>query len=143
MILCDVNVLIYAHREDASEEHRRYADWLIELVSGPGHFGVSEAVLGGFVRVVTNPRVFHDPTPVDEAFEFCRRMLDRPNARVLRPGRGNWSIFRRLCRDAGARGKLVADAWHAALAIEFGCCWVSTDGDFARFPGLDWRHPLG
>ena len=40
------------------------------------------------------------------------------------------------------RGKLVADAWHAALAIEYGCRWVSTDGDFARFRGLDWRHPL-
>jgi len=45
-------------------------------------------------------------------------------------------------RDAGARGKLVADAQHAAVAIEHGCTMVSTDSDFDRFPGLRWRHPL-
>lgn len=142
MILCDVNVLVHAHREDSTEEHGRYAGWLRELVSGPGHFGISEAVMSGFVRVVTNPKVFRDPTPPAEALEFCRRMVDRPNARVLRPGPGNWAIFERLCSGLEARGKLVADAWHAALAIEYGCRWVSTDGDYARFRGLDWRHPL-
>ena len=29
-----------------------------------------------------------------------------------------------------------------ALAIECDCEWISTDADFARFPGLRWRHPL-
>lgn len=40
------------------------------------------------------------------------------------------------------RGSLVADAYHAALAIETGSTWITTDADFARFPGLNWRHPL-
>ena len=38
---------------------------------------------------------------------------------------------------------LLTGSWHAALAIEHGCDWLSTDGDFSRFPGLKWRHPLG
>ena len=46
------------------------------------------------------------------------------------------------CRELPAKGKLVSDAWHAALAIEYDCEWISTDGDFARFNSLRWRHPL-
>ncbi len=39
-------------------------------------------------------------------------------------------------------GNLVPDAWLAAIAIESGCEFITTDGDFARFPDLRWRHPL-
>lgn len=142
MKLCDVNVLIYAHRPDASPEHAAYADWLARMATGPKAFGLSEAVLSGFVRIVTNPRVFRDPTPVTTALEFCQRILDRPQACVLRPGDRNWTIFRSICEELPAQGKLVADAWHAALAIEYDCEWISTDADFARFKGLKWCHPL-
>lgn len=51
--------------------------------------------------------------------------------------------FVRLCREAGAKGDLVPDAYLAALAIETGSEWVTTDRDFARFSGLCRRHPLG
>lgn len=142
MKLCDVNVLIYAHREDASTEHEAYASWLTEMATGPSAFGLSESVLSGFVRVVTNPRVFRHPTPLEKALRFCAALRDRPQAAILRPGERNWEIFQNLCRGLNARGKLIADAWHAALAIECGCEWISTDSDFARFPGLNWKHPL-
>jgi predicted nucleic acid-binding protein len=36
----------------------------------------------------------------------------------------------------------VPDAYFAALAIEAGCEWITTDRAFARFKGLRWRHPL-
>lgn len=142
MKLCDVNVLVYAHREDSTPDHSLYAAWLTEMASGSSLYGLSEAVLAGFVRVVTNRRIFREPTPIDEALEFCDRLIERPNARILRPGSDNWAIFRSLCRGASACGKLAAEAWHAALAIEYACEWVSTDSDYARFPGLNWRHPL-
>jgi predicted nucleic acid-binding protein len=58
------------------------------------------------------------------------------------PGVRHWEIFDRLCRAAGAKGSLVADAYLAALAIESGSEWITTDRDFSRFPGLRWRHPL-
>jgi toxin-antitoxin system PIN domain toxin len=142
MKLCDVNVLVYAHRADASPEHDAYAAWLRDLATLPTAFGLSEAVLSGFVRVVTNPRIFPEPTPLDRALQFCENLRRRPTARILRPGDRNWEIFEGLCRRVQARGKLVADAWHAALAIECGCEWVTTDSDFARFPGLTCVHPL-
>ena len=142
MKLCDINILVYAHRKDAIAEHNAYADYLVRMATGNEAFGLSESVLSGFVRIVTNPRIFKDPTPLDQALLFCDNLLERPNACILRPGNRNWSIFKELCHGVPAKGKLVADAWHAALAIEYDCDWISTDSDFARFPGLRWSHPL-
>jgi len=141
VILADVNVLVYAHRED-TPDHSRFRDWLETAINGDAAFGVSDLVLSGFLRVVTHPRVFASPTPLDLALAFVEQIRTRPNAVPVRPGERHWTIFARLCRQAGARGNLIPDAYLAALAIESGCEWVTTDRDFARFPGLRWRHPL-
>ena len=141
MILFDVNVLLNAHR--AGQDHHRVARELLEaVVNAPGPFAVSEAVLGAFVRIATNPRAFAVPTPLDDAFRFTGGLLRRSNARIVRPGERHWPIFEDLCRRTQARGALIADAQHAALALEHGCEWISFDRDFARFPDLRWRHPL-
>ncbi len=142
MMLPDVNVLVYAHRSDSIHNHEEYAAWLTQLAESPKAFGLSEAVLSGFVRIVTNRKIFQDPTPVPVALSFCAQLRDRPQSRILRPGENNWDIFMTLCGEPGVRGKLVADAWHASLAMEYDCEWISCDSDFARFPGLRWRHPL-
>ncbi len=141
MILPDVNVLVYSHRADV-DRHDDYRTWLEDQVNSDRAFGVSELVLSGFVRVVTHPRIFSQPTPLDVALHDVERLQQRPNCVVHRPGSRHWEIFAELCRRAGAKGNLVADAYHAALAIESGSDWVTTDRDFARFPGLRWRHPL-
>ncbi|HYN61382.1 MAG TPA: PIN domain-containing protein, partial [Rubrivivax sp.] len=57
-------------------------------------------------------------------------------------GRRHWAIFRELCVEGGAKGNLVPDAYLAAVAIEAGCEWVTTDSDFSRFKGVRWRQPL-
>jgi predicted nucleic acid-binding protein len=59
----------------------------------------------------------------------------------VQPGDRHWPIFIDLCRRADTRGNHVPDAWFAALAIEWGCDWVTLDRDYARFPGLVWRTP--
>ena len=61
---------------------------------------------------------------------------------LVAPGPRHWTIFERLCTESGARGTLVPEAYHAALAIESGSEWITTDRDYGRFPGLRWRHPL-
>jgi toxin-antitoxin system PIN domain toxin len=142
MILPDMNVLVYAHRLDSIHNHEEYAAWLTGVAESPKAFGLSEAVLSGFVRVVTNRKIFKCPTPPEVALSFCDRLRDRPQARILKPGDGNWALFRSLCQQPGIKGKLVADAWHAALALEHDCEWVTCDSDFSRFPALRSRHPL-
>jgi toxin-antitoxin system PIN domain toxin len=140
MLMPDVNVLVYAHREE-SAEHGRYAAWLIDLAQGSEPFAMSEPVLRGFVRIVTNPRIFDPPSSSAMACRFLDALIGRPGCSVIRPGPNHWGIFRKLCEDGRLKGPLVADAAHAALAIESGCEWVSADTDFARFvPLLRWQH---
>lgn len=143
MLLPDVNVLIYAHREDGHPEHSRFASWLTALATGAEPFALSVLTLTGLVRIVTNPRIFARPSTLDEALDFVDELVRRPTARLVAPGPRHWEIVTALCREVGATGKLVADAQHAAVAIEHGCTFVTTDGDFARFPRLRWQHPLG
>lgn len=137
----DVNVLIYAHRREPPE-HEAYARWLVLLATSPEPFALSELVASAFVRIVTNPRAFSPPTDRATALRFMNNLRLRANCRSLRPGQRNWELFSSLCEQADARGKLIADAYHAALAIEHGCELVTNDVDFARFPALRWRHPL-
>jgi uncharacterized protein len=141
MLLPDVNVLVYAHRQDGPEYHL-YRPWLEELVSADAAFGMADIVLSGFLRIVTNPRVFARPTPVNLAVSFAEELRAQPNCVMVAPGPRHWSIFSRLCLEAGAKGNLVADAYLAALAIESGSEWITSDRGFSRFPGLRWRHPL-
>ncbi len=141
MILCDVNVLLYALRSD-SDRHDEYRSWLIERLDGPENIGVSELVLSGVVRIATHPRVYRKPSAPSEAFAFADAIRSRPNAVMVAPGQRHWDVFRDLCDGSGAKGNLIPDAYFAALAIEWGCEWVTTDRDYARFPGLMWRHPL-
>lgn len=105
-------------------------------------FGVSDLGLSGFLRIVTHPRVFDPPSSWAQAYRFAAGVRSSPRAVPVQPGRRHWSIFERLGTEAGVRGNLVPDAFLAALAIESGCEWITTDRDFARFPGLRWRHPL-
>jgi toxin-antitoxin system PIN domain toxin len=142
MLLPDVNVLIYAHREDSTSDHSAYADWLTRLATGPEPFAMSVLALAAVARITTNPRIFHRPSTLVEVFSFVAELVGRPTARVVAPGPGHLAIFEGLCRDSQASGKLVADAQHAAVAIEHGCTLVTTDSDFDRFPGLRWQHPL-
>ncbi|MBI2886797.1 MAG: type II toxin-antitoxin system VapC family toxin [Chloroflexi bacterium] len=141
MLLPDVNILVYAYRADAPH-HGRFRQWLEDLIYGDEAYGVCDPVLSGFLRIVTHPAVFRPPSPIDSALAFVEELRGQPNCVLLAPGARHWDIFTRLCQTSGARGNLVPDAYLAALAIESGNEWITTDGDYARFPGLRWRRPF-
>jgi toxin-antitoxin system PIN domain toxin len=140
MILPDVNVLIYAFRQDVPQ-HAVCRPWLNTIVENDALFGVSPHTLTAVVRITTNPRVFRVPSALSEAFRFCDDLLGQPHCQVVEPGERHWNIFKRLCLETDTRGPRVSDAWFAALAIESGCEWITLDRDYARFPGLKWRVP--
>ena len=141
MLLVDVNVLVYAHRTDASD-HEPYRAWLEAIAGSDQAFAVPSTALSGFLRVVTHPKVFKVPTPMPQALRFAEQLRQQPNYVDVVPGARHWSIFAALCGTARVKGNLVPDAYFAALAIEVGGEWITTDRDFARFPGLKWRHPF-
>jgi len=141
VIAPDVNVLIYAVREDVPL-HAEYKNWLERARRGAEPLAFFEPVLASTLRILTNPRVYPVPMPLSLATDFLQQMLDTPHAVRLRPGERHWETFVRLCQSTNCRGDLVQDAYLAALAIEHNCDWITADLDFARFPGLHWRHPL-
>ena len=131
----DVNVLVSAFREDATH-HGRCRRWLTESTASGDRVGFSELVLSGVLRVLTHARVFHPPTPSDAAIEFVDALLAQPGATTLRPGDGHWRIFRGMAVSLRLTGNRLPDAYHAALAIEHGCEWVTLDRGFSIYPGL-------
>ncbi len=112
------------------------------MINSDQTFGMSELVLSGFLRIVTHPRVFNTPTPTSAAVEFVRSIRSRNNHVAIAPGPRHFEIFLRLIEAVGAKGNLIPDAYLAALAIESGCEWITTDMDYARFEGLNWSNPL-
>ena len=141
MVLIDVNVLVYAHQLE-SANHAAYRRWLEDLVNSDQAYGMAELVLAGFIRIMTHPSIFRVPTSPETALRYASELRGRPNCVIVAPGSRHWETFERLCRATGTRGNHVPDAYLAALAIESGSEWITTDRDYSRFPGLHWRHPL-
>jgi toxin-antitoxin system PIN domain toxin len=140
MILPDANVLIYAFRQGVPH-HEVCRRWLDRVVGDETRFGISPLSLAAVVRVTTNPRTYATPSSIESAFKFCDKLLAQPHCQVVEPGERHFEIFQRLCIETGTRGPLVTDAWFAALAIEWGCEWITLDRDYARFPGLKLHAP--
>ena len=140
MILLDVNILVHAHRTDAPR-HVEIRTWLEDVINGDQAYGISDIVLSGFLRIVTHPAVFNPPSSMHEALDFCAEVRNQPHCINVAPGERHWRIFTDLCLESGAKGNLVPDAYLAALAIESGSEWITTDRDYSRFHNLRWRHP--
>lgn len=140
MIVPDVNVLVHAFRSD-SERHELCRRWLQDAVAGPETVGLSDAVSIGTARVLTHPRLFSPPAALGAVLDLLGDLRSQDGVVRLVPGAQFISVFERISREADARGNLLADAQHAALAIEHGATLVTFDRDFARFAGLRWHPP--
>ena len=141
MILLDANLLIYAHVA-AFPQHPAARAWLDAQLSGGAPVGLPWPSLLGFLRIVTNPRIFEQPEPISEAWEQVTEWLACESAWIPNPGERHGEVLAGFLADPGVRANLVQDAHLAALALEHGLLLCSTDGDFARFPGLRWSNPL-
>ena len=141
MFLMDVNVLVYAHREDV-KEHLRYRYWLESVINGYVKFAYSELVLSGFLRIVTHPMIFEIPSGLEQALKFCNQIRSAETSVQLSPGNHHWNIFSDCMKAINAKGNDIPDAYHAALAMEWDCVWVTTDKGFRCFKGLKKKHPF-
>lgn len=141
MIAPDVNVLLYALRED-SERHAAFHAWLQDALNGHERVALFEPVLAAVFRIATHPAIFRTPTPRPVVEAFLDACLSAPAATAFRADVRHWVLFRTLCARVDCRGNLAQDAYLAALALEHNCTFISTDRDFSRFPDLRWRHPL-
>ncbi len=141
MILVDANLLLYAANQ-AAPEHRPAREWLDSRLSGTARVGLPWPALLAFVRLASNPLVMRQPVPVATAWQQVEQWLSAGPAWVPQPTTRHAEILGSLFAPSVMTSRLVPDAHLAALAIEHGLTLCSTDGDFARFAGLDWQNPL-
>ena len=141
MILIDANILIYASNAE-TDQHAAAYDWLDGQLAGSAPVGLPWASLLAFLRIATNPRAFRSPLTMSTAWEQVSSWLSVETVWAPEPTDRHAAVLANLLALPGVHGNLVPDAHLAALAIEHGLTLCSTDGDFARFPGLNWRDPL-
>ena len=141
MILPDINLLIYAHNVRAVH-HSKALGWWNQCLEGPQGVALAWAVILGFVRITTHPKVFEHPLRVEDALERVEEWLSLPHVYVVDPPQTHFSTWSSLLKGIGTAGNLTTDAHLAALAIDRGLILQTTDADFARFPGLKWNNPL-
>jgi hypothetical protein len=132
---------VYAHVQGFAQ-HERARAWLDERLNGTARVGLPWPSLIAFLRLVTNPRVFERPAPMRAAWQQVEEWLGCEAAWVPAPTDRHRQVLGRLLGEGAVRANLVPDAHLAALAIEHGLVLASTDGDFARFPGLRFENPL-
>lgn len=142
MIAVDTNILIYARRAELGP-HAKAKALLLELAEGDQPWALAWPCIYEFVRVVTHPRVFDPPTPLDRALEDLESLLQSPRLVLLGEGPTHATYMRQMLSAGRARGNLVHDAHIAALALEHGVREIWTaDRDFSRFAPLKVRNPL-
>lgn len=140
-MLVDTNVLLYAV-DESSPHHEAARVWLEQRLAGTETVAFAWNALLGFVRLVTNPRVFDSPLDVADALDLVDAWLAQPVAAVVAPTARHAAVLRDLLTPLGTAGNLTSDAHLAALAIEHGAQVCSTDRDFARFAGVEVVDPV-
>lgn len=140
MILVDANLLLYAANR-AAPEHERARAWLDERLNGTVAVGLPWPSLLAFVRLATNPVVVRQPVTPAVAWRQVEEWLACRPVWIPMPGDAHRALVGSFMTAPWMTSRLVPDAHLAALAIEHGLTLCSTDGDFARFPGLKWVNP--
>jgi len=141
LIVIDANLLIYAH-VSVFPQHKAAHAWLDDRLNSSTAVGLPWASLLAFVRLVSNPRIFTRPESVTKAWGQVEQWLDCSPVWIPQPTERHREVLGPLLRTHGNKSNLVPDSHLAALAIEHGLTLCTSDGDFARFPGLRWQNPL-
>ncbi len=142
MIIADVNLLVYAYRPE-SDRHDSAAMWLANTLSGGEDIALLDVVLGGFLRIVTNSKIFDDPAPADHALSFVEALAGASRARWIPSTPAAWRTVREMINhDRGLHGNMIPDTLLAAITIAHGARLATCDRGFARFSGLSWFDPV-
>jgi uncharacterized protein len=142
MKLVDTNLLVYAHVQ-ALAQHAPARRWLEQSLSEDEAVGLAWASVLGFLRVVTNPRIFRVPLLVDRAVAVVDDWLEQQAVEIILPTPRHWSTLRQMLTAGQAGGPMATDAHLAALSLEHGATVYTTDRDFSRFPGVRVVNPIG
>ena len=142
MIAVDSNILVYAHRRD-SEAYGVARAELERLANGRRLWAVPYPCIHEFLRVVTDHRIYAEPSPLEDAFDQVAAWAEAPTARLIGERIDHLELLAGVAREGRVRGAAIHDARIAAICLEHGVreLWTA-DRDFSRFPSLKTRNPL-
>lgn len=142
MIAVDTNILVYAHRRDATW-HERANAVLRQLAEAPTAWAIPWPCLHEFLGIVTHPRIYRPPSPLETAIDQVNAWVESPSLSLLAEGSGAWDLLRKVVTQGRVTGPVIHDARIATLCLLHGAreLWTA-DRDFSRFPGLTLRNPL-
>jgi toxin-antitoxin system PIN domain toxin len=142
VIALDSNILIYAHRQDASF-HVAASTVVRNLAEGRSAWAIPWTCLHEFLAIVTHPRVFARPSQLNEAVDQVQAWLEAPNLAIIGESSDYWDRFKAVITSGRVTGPMIHDARIAAVCLEHGIheLWTA-DRDFGRFPALRVRNPL-
>ena len=140
-ILLDTNLMVFAFRPELPE-HERTRRWMGEALAGSEELALTSLAATGFLRIVTNRRIFGDPAGTRESLGFLRELRRSPTVRSIEPAKRHRHLFEGLCTSLDLQGDDIPDAHLAALAIEHDAGLATHDRGFDRFPGLRTFDPL-
>ncbi len=142
MIAIDTNVLVYAHREDA-KFHDEASAALLKLASGTERWAVPWPCAHEFTAIVTHPKIYRAPTPLQLALATLTELNGCPNFEFIGEGDGYLDSLAETALAARVHGGAIHDARIAAICRFHGVreLW-SADRDFSRFPAVKVRNPL-
>jgi len=142
VIAVDTNILVYCHRAD-SQWHAKAGAALQSLAEGHSAWMIPWPCVHEFLAVVTHPRIYNPPTPIEAALQQIDAWMESPSLTVGAEVENYWQTLRPLLLGAKIAGPAVHDARVAALCIANGAdeLWTA-DRDFSRFPQLRVRNPL-
>jgi toxin-antitoxin system PIN domain toxin len=142
VIAVDTNILVYAHRAD-SEWHETALRRMMSLAEEHSRWTIPWPCIHEFLAIVTHPRIYRPPTPLETALQSIAVWLDAKNCVGIAEGPGYFEVLRRLASEGHVGGGLIHDARIAALCLHHGVTVLwSSDRDFSRFPELKLYNPL-
>lgn len=132
----DVNVLVAASRGDHPHHKNAFAvlDQALAACANGASLKLMPMVVASFLRLVTHPKIFVQPTPVADAVGFVDALLAVPGVEMPALG-AEWPILRQLCAEKKASANVIPDAWLAAAVIQLGEHLVTFDADFKKLLG--------
>ena len=141
MKIIDTNLLVYAFVPEL-EQHPSARRWFQGVLREDEAIGLTWHAVLGFVRIVTDRRIFRVPLPVPKAVDLVDGWLQQQSVELVLPTPRHWTTLREMLVSGQASGPLASDAHVAALAREHGATIYTTDRDFLRFPDVRVVNPL-
>lgn len=138
----DTNILVAALVSSAANHDTAY-ELVRRLAEGAIPWAVPWPCIYELVRVVTHPRIFHPPMPLDRVRRDVTALCGSPSLMLLTHTPRHREILDAVLAESGATGNLVHDAHIVALCREHGVSEILTaDRDFHRFRGLTVTNPF-